>query len=68
MKHWVAILALVLLVGCLPDSTVLVIPEGTEIGDMAPDFQLNDTNQQAMTLSQHRGSQNIVLVFHTGST
>lgn len=33
------------------------------VGDLAPDFTLRDQNQQSVTLSDFRGSKNVVLVF-----
>jgi len=38
-----------------------------DVGDMAPDFDLIDHNQQQVTLSQFRGSKNVVLSYHTAS-
>ena len=38
-----------------------------DVGQPAPDFTLVDQNQQKVTLSQHRGSKNVVLSFHVYS-
>jgi peroxiredoxin len=35
-----------------------------DIGDLAPDFTLDDQDRQPVTLSSFRGSKNVVLVFH----
>ena len=35
-----------------------------EIGDAAPDFKLPSVNEGDITLSQYRGSKNVVLSFH----
>ena len=39
----------------------------TDVGQPAPDFTLVDQNQQKVTLSQYRGSKNVVLSFHVYS-
>ncbi len=41
---------------------------GNEVGDEAPDFSLPDELENIVTLSDYRGKNNIVLIFHTGST
>lgn len=33
----------------------------------APDFSLPDTNNRIVTLSDHEGSENVVLVFYRGA-
>jgi peroxiredoxin (alkyl hydroperoxide reductase subunit C) len=38
-----------------------------DVGQPAPDFTLVDQNQQKVTLSQYRGSKNVVLSFHVYS-
>ena len=38
-------------------------PMTLKIGDMAPDFTLNDTAGQKVTLSSFRGKSNVVLAF-----
>jgi len=37
-----------------------------QVGDMAPDFTLEDQNHQKVTLSSVRGSAPVVLVFYRG--
>jgi peroxiredoxin len=34
------------------------------IGDTAPDFRVPDQNGDMVTLSQYKGSKNVVLSFH----
>ena len=38
-----------------------------DVGDVAPDFNLIDHNQQQVSLSQYRGSKNVILSFHVAS-
>ena len=38
-----------------------------DVGQSAPDFTLVDQNQQKVTLSQYKGSKNVVLSFHVYS-
>jgi len=38
-------------------------PMTFKVGDMAPDFTLNDTAGQKVTLSSFRGKSNVVLAF-----
>ena len=38
-----------------------------DVGQPTPDFTLVDQNQQKVTLSQYRGSKNVVLSFHVYS-
>ena len=38
-----------------------------DVGQPAPDFTLVDQNQQKVTLSQYRGSKNVILSFHVYS-
>lgn len=35
-------------------------------GDVAPNFSLPDTENRTVTLSNHEGSENVVLVFYRG--
>ena len=35
-----------------------------KVGDMAPDFTLNDHNNQPVKLSDFRGKKNVVLAFY----
>ena len=35
-----------------------------EVGDDAPDFELNDQNRQPVRLSSYRGKKNVVVVFY----
>lgn len=39
---------------------------GLDNGDVAPEFSLPDTDNQIVTLSDLRGSKNVVLVFYRG--
>lgn len=39
---------------------------GLDNGEKAPDFSLPDTNNRIVTLSDHEGSENVVLVFYRG--
>ena len=36
------------------------------VGDMAPDFTLEDQNRNQVTLSDVRGKRSVVLVFYRG--
>ena len=38
-----------------------------EVGKAAPDFTLTDQNRQKVTLSQYKGTKNVVLSFHVAS-
>ena len=40
--------------------------ERVKVGDLAPDFTLEDEKSTPMTLSQCRGTQKVVLVFYRG--
>jgi peroxiredoxin len=35
-----------------------------EVGDLAPDFELQDQNRQPVRLSSYRGKKNVVIVFY----
>ena len=35
-----------------------------EVGDMAPDFTLNDTSMKPVKLSDFRGKKNVALAFY----
>jgi hypothetical protein len=39
---------------------------GNEVGNEAPDFTLPNTDNESITLSDHRGSENVVLIFYRG--
>jgi len=41
--------------------------EGTEIGQVAPDFTLENQDGDEVSLSDYRGKQNVVLVFYVGA-
>ena len=41
--------------------------EGTEVGQVAPDFTLVNQDGEEVTLSNYRGKQNVVLVFYVGA-
>ncbi|HIE28687.1 TPA: redoxin domain-containing protein [Candidatus Poribacteria bacterium] len=56
-----------------PESSEL-IPEpsepiiGNEVGNQAPEFSLPDENGNLVSLSDYKDNNNIILLFHTGST
>ena len=39
---------------------------GNEIGNEAPDFALPNTENESITLSDHRGSENVIVIFYRG--
>ena len=39
---------------------------GNEAGNEAPDFTLPNRDNESITLSDHRGSENVVLIFYRG--
>ena len=39
---------------------------GNEVGNEAPDFTLPNTDNEFVTLSAHRGIENVVLIFYRG--
>ena len=39
---------------------------GTEVGDEAPNFSLPNTDNQIITLSNHRGEAAVILIFYRG--
>ena len=39
---------------------------GNEVGNEAPDFTLPDIDNELVTLSNHRGADNVVLIFYRG--
>ena len=41
---------------------------GNEVGNQAPEFSLPDENGNLVSLSDYAGKQNVILLFHTGST
>ena len=41
--------------------------EGTEVGQVAPDFTLANQDGDDVSLSDYRGKQNVVLVFYVGA-
>ena len=49
-------------------STSELVPRSSpvQVGEMAPDFALEDQNRQKVTLSSARGSAPVVLVFYRG--
>ena len=63
--HIVIIVALI--GGILIDVETAAAAVGNNVGDEAPDFSLPDTNNQIVTLSDHRESENVVLVFYRGT-
>jgi hypothetical protein len=44
-----------------PDQTQMAIPA---VGEPAPDFSLPSTSSQAVSLSDYRGTRNVVLLFY----
>ena len=41
--------------------------EGTDVGQVAPDFTLENQEGEKVSLSDYRGKQNVVLVFYVGA-
>ena len=39
---------------------------GNRVGDEAPDFTLPNTDNEQITLSDHRGSENVIVIFYRG--
>ena len=39
---------------------------GNEVGNEAPDFTLPNTDNESITLSDHRGIENVILIFYRG--
>jgi hypothetical protein len=39
---------------------------GNEVGNEAPEFMLPNTDNESITLSDHRGFENVVLIFYRG--
>jgi peroxiredoxin len=64
------------LFGCVGQEEIInpVNPEpsepivGNEVGNKAPEFSLPDENGNLVSLSDYAGKQNVILLFHTGST
>lgn len=52
--------------GILIGVEIAAAAVGNNVGDEAPDFSLPDINNQIVTLSDHRGSENVVLIFYRG--
>ena len=52
-----------------PSSTSQLAPRNSPVavGELAPDFTLEDQNNQKVTLSSTRGSMPTVLVFYRGN-
>jgi hypothetical protein len=59
-----AALALFAVAGASAQSTARSTPIG--VGDMAPDFTLEDQNGVKRTLSGERGKRPVVLIFYRG--
>lgn len=58
-----------LLAGCLPPSFAATKSEPMpapkiKVGDMAPDFTLEDQNGKQISLHQFRGKKNVALAFY----
>ena len=54
-----------------PESSEPIVPEpiiGNEVGNQAPEFSLPDENGNLVSLSDYQDNNNIILLFHTGST
>lgn len=39
---------------------------GNEVGNETPDFTLPNSDNESVTLSDHRGIENVVLIFYRG--
>ena len=39
---------------------------GNEVGNEAPDFTLPNSDNESVTLSEHRGVENVILIFYRG--
>ena len=39
---------------------------GNEVGNEAPDFTLPNTDNESVTLSAHRGTENVIIIFYRG--
>jgi hypothetical protein len=39
---------------------------GNEVGNEAPDFTLPNTDNESITLSDHRGIETVILIFYRG--
>jgi hypothetical protein len=39
---------------------------GNEVGNEAPDFSLPNTDNEKVTLSDHRGIENVIIIFYRG--
>ena len=39
---------------------------GNEVGNEAPDFTLPNTDNESVTLSAHRGIENVIVIFYRG--
>ena len=53
-----------LLVAALLFSPVAAAAQELKVGDLAPDFTLNDHNNNPVKLSDFRGQKNVVLAFY----
>ena len=67
-KQWQIAVSIIvaLLSSALVSVEIAEAAVGNNVGDEAPDFSLPDTNNQIVTLSDHRGSENVVLIFYRG--
>ena len=64
-----AILAVLLLANLLPalhaaDQPAPMPPPKVKVGDMAPDFTLNDQNGNKVSLHEFKGKKNVALAFY----
>ncbi len=57
-------ISLLLVVGVSGQVTTVAPVTTLKVGDVAPDFTLNDTNAQKVKLSDFRGKNNVVLAFY----
>lgn len=57
-------ISLLLVVGAFGQVTPVAPVTTLKVGDMAPDFTLNDTNGVKVKLSDFRGKNNVVLAFY----
>ena len=58
-----SLLMVVLLFGAWSNAQGAV---GNEVGDEAPDFALPNADNISVTLSAHRGVDNVILIFYRG--
>jgi len=62
VKGIISMFAITVLCGCTPPETTTM--GKVKIGDIAPDFELNDANGTAVKLSSFRGEKSVVVYFY----